>query len=67
MKRKGYRYWHPKNDLGPLQDKDALAKAAKLLEEHKMVLGDDFELIFVDATTLTLDIPLRACWMKAGK
>ena len=31
------------------------------------MLGDDFQLIFVDETTLTLDPPLRACWMKKGQ
>jgi hypothetical protein len=67
MERKGYRYRRPKNDLSHLQDKDAKAKAAELLEELKKVLGDDFELIFVDETTLTLDPPLRACWMKVGQ
>lgn len=35
MKRKGYRYRRPKNDLGHLQDKDAKAKAAELLKELK--------------------------------
>jgi transposase len=35
LKRKGYRYRRPKHDLGHLQDKDAKAEAAKLLEELK--------------------------------
>ncbi len=35
LKRKGYRYRRPKYDLGHLQDKDAKAKAADLLEELK--------------------------------
>jgi transposase len=35
MKREGYRYRRPKKDLGHLQDKDAKAKAAELLEELK--------------------------------
>ncbi len=26
-----------------------------------------FELLFVDKTTLTLEPPLRACWMKIGQ
>jgi transposase len=35
LKRKGYRYRRPKYDLGHLQDKDAKAKAAEVLEELK--------------------------------
>jgi transposase len=35
MKRKGYRYRRPKHDLGHLQDKQAKAKAAEVLEELK--------------------------------
>jgi transposase len=35
LKRKGYRYRRPKYDLSHLQDKDAKAKAADLLEELK--------------------------------
>ena len=35
LKRKGYRYRRPKQDLGHLQDKDAKAEAAKMLEELK--------------------------------
>lgn len=35
LKRKGYRYRRPKYDLGHLQDKDAKAEAAELLEELK--------------------------------
>jgi transposase len=35
MKRKGYRYRRPKYDLSHLQDKDAKAKAADLLDELK--------------------------------
>jgi transposase len=35
LKRKGYRYRRPKYDLGHLQDKDAKAQAAELLEELK--------------------------------
>ncbi len=35
MKRKGYRYRRPKHDLGHLQDKEAKAQAADLLEELK--------------------------------
>jgi transposase len=35
LQRKGYRYRRPKYDLGHLQDKDAKAKAADLLEELK--------------------------------
>jgi transposase len=35
LKRKGYRYRRPKQDLGHLQDKDAKAAAVKLLEELK--------------------------------
>lgn len=36
-------------------------------KSSKKVLGDDFELPFVDETTLTLVPPLRACWMKVGQ
>lgn len=71
LKRKGYRYRRPKYDLGHLQDKDAKAQAADLLDalkkKKKKALGDDFTLIFVDETTVTLDPPLRACWMKQGQ
>jgi len=35
MKRKGYRYRRPKHDLGHLQDKEAKAQAAELLEALK--------------------------------
>jgi len=35
LKRKGYRYRRPKQDLGHLQDKKAKAEAAELLEELK--------------------------------
>jgi transposase len=35
LKRKGYRYRRPKYDLSHLQDKEAKAKAAELLEELK--------------------------------
>lgn len=35
LKRKGYRYRRPKYDLGHLQDKEAKAKAAEVLEELK--------------------------------
>jgi transposase len=35
LKRKGYRYRRPKHDLGHLQDKEAKAKAADLLEDLK--------------------------------
>jgi transposase len=35
LKRKGYRYRRPKHDLGHLQDKEAKAQAAELLEELK--------------------------------
>ena len=35
MKRKGYRYRRPKHDLGHLQDKEAKAQAAELLEVLK--------------------------------
>lgn len=35
MKRAGYRYRRPKHDLGHLQDKQAKAKAAEVLEELK--------------------------------
>ncbi len=35
LKRKGYRYRRPKYDLGHLQDKDAKAEAADVLEELK--------------------------------
>lgn len=35
MKRKGYRYRRPKHDLGHLQDKEAKAQAAELLEMLK--------------------------------
>jgi transposase len=35
LKRKGYRYRRPKYDLGHLQDKDAKADAAQVLEELK--------------------------------
>jgi transposase len=35
IKRKGYRYRRPKHDLGHLQDKQAKAKAAEVLEELK--------------------------------
>lgn len=35
LKRKGYRYRRPKYDLGHLQDKEAKASAAELLEELK--------------------------------
>lgn len=58
IKRKGYRYRRPKHDLGHLQEKEAKAKIASV---ETNVIDDDFELIFVDETTLTLDPPLRAC------
>jgi transposase len=35
LKRKGYRFRRPKQDLGHLQDKKAKAEAAELLEELK--------------------------------
>ncbi len=35
LKRKGYRYRRPKQDLGHLQDKAAKAQAAEVLEELK--------------------------------
>lgn len=35
LKRRGYRYRRPKQDLGHLQDKKAKAQARKLLEEMK--------------------------------
>ena len=35
LKRTGYRYRRPKQDLGHLQDKQAKARAGKLLEELK--------------------------------
>jgi transposase len=35
LKRKGYRYRRPKYDLGHLQDQNAKAKAAEVLEELK--------------------------------
>lgn len=35
LKRNGYRYRRPKHDLGHLQDKEAKAQAAELLEELK--------------------------------
>jgi transposase len=35
LKRKGYRYRRPKQDLGHLQDKAAKAEAAEVLEELK--------------------------------
>ena len=35
LKRKGYRYRRPKQDLGHLQDKKAKARAGKLLDELK--------------------------------
>jgi transposase len=35
LKRKGYRYRRPKQDLGHLQDKEAKADAAKMLEGLK--------------------------------
>ena len=35
LKRNGYRYRRPKYDLGHLQDKDAKAQAAELLDELK--------------------------------
>jgi transposase len=35
LKRQGYRYRRPKYDLGHLQDKEAKAKAAALVEELK--------------------------------
>lgn len=35
LKRKGYRYRRPKHDLGHLQDKEAKAQAAELLDELK--------------------------------
>jgi transposase len=35
LKRKGYRYRRPKHDLSHLQDKDAKAQAAELLEALK--------------------------------
>jgi transposase len=35
LKRQGYRYRRPKYDLGHLQDKDAKAQAAELLDELK--------------------------------
>ena len=35
IKRKGYRYRRPKHDLGHLQNKQAKAKAAEVLEELK--------------------------------
>ena len=35
LKRKGYRYRRPKQDLGHLQDKKAKVQAGKLLEELK--------------------------------
>ncbi|MBI2758040.1 MAG: hypothetical protein HYX49_05115 [Chloroflexi bacterium] len=31
----------------------------------KKIIADDFE--FLGETTLTLDPPLRACWMKIGE
>jgi len=54
--------------LGHLQDQEAKAKAKanELLDELKKVFGDDFQLIFMDETALSLDPPLRACWMKVG-
>ena len=35
LKRKGYRYRRPKHDLGHLQDKEAKAEVAEMLEGLK--------------------------------
>ncbi len=68
LKRTGYRYRRPKRDLGHLQDKAAKAQAAEVLEELKKGSRRRFrKRFFVDATTVSLDPPLRACWMKIGQ
>ena len=47
-----------------MRPKTARFRARWKAHQHKI---DPRRLIFVDETTLTLDPPLRACWMKVGQ
>jgi methionine synthase II (cobalamin-independent) len=41
--------------------------AAQLLDELKRAEQRECELLFVDETSLSLNYPLRSCWMKRGQ
>lgn len=67
MEKRGYVYRRPKGDLRALQDPEARAEAEAMLEQYKKAQAGDFELLFVDESTVTLELDIRACWMKRGK
>ena len=67
MERESYVYRRPKRDLTLKQDKTAKEQATELLDELKKGQNSgDFELLFVDETTLSLNYPIYNCWMKRG-
>lgn len=67
LKRKGDQFSGPKYGLGHFRDKKVRVRAGELLDKPKKSFRDDCALVFVDETNITLDPPLRACWMKRGQ
>ncbi|WP_322508927.1 hypothetical protein [Anaerolinea sp.] len=61
QQRKGDRHRRPKHDLDHLQDKEAKTQTAELLKLLKKRA-----LQRIDETTLTLNPPLRVCWIRFG-
>jgi hypothetical protein len=64
MTQQDYVYRRPRADLSIQQDATARVAAEKQLEDLKKAESGDFELLFVDASTVNLEFPIRACWMK---
>lgn len=68
MKKLGFVFRRPKKDLRHLQDPQQRDAADEWLKEAKKASATaDFELLFVDESTVTQDFSIRACWMKRGQ
>ncbi|MCU0498378.1 MAG: IS630 family transposase [Anaerolineae bacterium] len=68
MRERGYGYRRPKADLKLLQNAEARAEAEVQLEAlKKKAESGDFELFFVDESTVNLEFPIRAGWMSRGR
>ena len=67
LRELGYRYRQPKYELTHLKDGKFKEKAEELLEELKKSAWRRRRASLCDETTLTLELPLRACWMKVGQ
>jgi hypothetical protein len=57
---------YKQTEVGVIPEEWLLGGPELLVRPHKGGFQDDFQLLFMDETTLSLDPVLRACWMKMG-